>query len=185
MEHDDSAEDAALARRITADGDASAEALLCRRLFPRIRAYAMRHLRDRAAASDLAQHVVMVVLEALRAGRVGDLDRLAAFVMGTCRNTLLDWRKADKRRAVLLERFGPTFASTVEIASAGLDRDKLITCLERLSPRERAIVALTYFVDRDGEEIARELAMSAGSVRVARHRALAQLNDCITRGGAP
>jgi hypothetical protein len=37
--HDDSTEDAALARRITAGRDVEAESLLCRRLFPRIRAY--------------------------------------------------------------------------------------------------------------------------------------------------
>jgi hypothetical protein len=46
MDHprDDSAEDAALARRIAADRDASAESILCRRLIPRIRAYGMRHM---------------------------------------------------------------------------------------------------------------------------------------------
>src|SRR5579872_6812585 len=98
---DDSAEDAALARRIAADRDASAESILCRRLFPRIRAYGMRHMRDEAAASDLAQHVLVVVIEALRAGRLDDPERLGAFVMGTCRNTVLDWRKVDRRRTAL------------------------------------------------------------------------------------
>src|SRR3954470_22702592 len=96
-QQDDSAEDAALARRIVAGRDADAETSLCRRLFPRIRAYGLRHLRDEAAAADLAQHVLVVVLEALREGRVAEPDRLPAFLMGTCRNTVLDWRKTDRR----------------------------------------------------------------------------------------
>jgi RNA polymerase sigma-70 factor, ECF subfamily len=185
MDHplDDSAEDAALARRIAADRDASAETVLCRRLFPRIRAYGMRHMRDEAAASDLAQHVLVIVIEALRAGRLDDPERLGAFVMGTCRNTVLDWRKVDRRRASLLDRFGPAFASITE--SVALDTGKLISCLEHLPPREREILALTYFVDRDVAEIARELAMTTGNVRVARHRAIAHLHDCLTHPVSP
>jgi RNA polymerase sigma-70 factor (ECF subfamily) len=180
---DDSAEDAALARRIGATRDTEAEASLCRRLFPRLRAYGLRHLRDEAAAADLAQHVLVVTIEALRESRVTEPERLAAFLMGTCRNTILDWRKTDRRRASLLERFGPSFAEAATTEPAALDREKLAHCLEHLTARERAIVTLTYFVEREADEIGRELAMSPGNVRVARHRALAHLHDCLTQGG--
>ncbi len=181
---DDSTEDAALARRITADRDATAEALLCQRLFPRIRAYGLRHLRDDAAASDLAQHVLVIVVEALRAGRVDDAERLSAFVMGTCRNTVLDWRKVDRRRAALLERFGPSLASVADAEPSTVDTPKLIACLDKLAPRPRTILVLTYFSERGAEEIARELGMTLGNVRVARHRALGHLHECLTRGEA-
>jgi RNA polymerase sigma-70 factor, ECF subfamily len=177
---DDSADDAALARRI-ASGDADAEAALCRRLYPRVRAYGLRHLRDRAAAADLAQHVLVVVLEALRAGRVEQPERLAAFVMGACRNTASDLRRGEQRRGALLERFGATFVATVE-AEIVVDRERLATCLAHLTARERAIVLLTYFADADGDAIARDLAMTPGNVRVVRHRALAHLHECL--GGA-
>src|SRR5262245_45308905 len=107
---DDSVEDAALARRIAAARDTDAETSLCRRLFPRIRAYGLRHLRDEAAAADLAQHVLVVVIEALRGGRVKEPDRLGAFLMGACRNTVLDWRKSDRRHSSLLDLFGSSLA---------------------------------------------------------------------------
>jgi RNA polymerase sigma-70 factor (ECF subfamily) len=180
---DDSAEDAALARRIVAARDPEAEASLCRRLFPRLRAYGLRHLRDEAAAADLAQHVLIVLLESLRAGRVEDPDHLAAFLMGTCRNTVLDWRKTERRRSALLERFGPSFAIALDSEPPAIDREQLARCLDHLSPRARTIVALTYFVEREPNEIGRELAMSPGNVRVARHRALAHLHDCLTQQG--
>ena len=179
---DDSAEDAALARRIATGVDAEAEADLCRRLVPRVRAYGLRHLREDAAAADLAQDVVVTVLEALRAGRVTDVDRLAAFVMGTCRNTVLERRRNERRRGALLEKFGPTFASTVEVDATAIDREKLGGCIEELEPRARTILALTFFAQRDAADIAAELEMSLGSLRVARHRALGQLHDCVTRG---
>ena len=180
--HDDREEDAVLARRIGAGHDPEAEARLCLRLLPRVRAYGLRHLREGAAALDLAQHVCVVVLEALREGRVEEPDRLAAFVMGACRNTVLEWKGVDRRRGELLEKFGPSFASFAELSAPEVDRERLTHCLEELKPRERTIIALTYFSERSGEEIASELAMSLGSIRVARHRALGHLHDCITRG---
>ena len=64
-------DDGALARRIALAGarpDTSAEAELCRRLGPRIRLYGLRHLRDRHAAADLVQQVLLLSLECLRAG---------------------------------------------------------------------------------------------------------------------
>lgn len=180
--HDDSTEDIALARRITEGRDAAAEALLCRRLFPRIRAYGLRHLRDEAAAADLAQHVLVVVVLALREGRVEDPARLPAFVTGACRNTVLDWRKIDRRRAALLERFGPSFASVADVEPSTVDAAKVARCLDELAPRPRTIMVLTYFSERGADEIAGELGMSIGNVRVARHRALGHLHECITRG---
>jgi hypothetical protein len=48
-------------------------------LVRRIRLYGLRHLRDREAAEDLVQNVLIVTLEALRAGRLREGDRLAFF----------------------------------------------------------------------------------------------------------
>ena len=87
-DHDDPAIDVLLARRVV-DGDRAAEAELCRRMLPRIRAWGMKHTRDEAAANDVAQHAMVSVLEALRAARVVEIDRLGAFVIGTCKNTLM------------------------------------------------------------------------------------------------
>lgn len=177
---DDSAADALLARRVAAGGDAAAEAELCRRLFPRIRAYGLRHLRDAAGAADLAQQVLVVLIESLRAGNVQDPERLPAFVMGTARNTVLDWRRGERTRGALLARYGPSLASVVEAETGTVDTAALARCLEHLLPREKLVVLLTFYADRDGDEIATELATSAGNVRVTRHRALRHLHDCLT-----
>ena len=177
---DDTLEDARLARRVAAPPDPEAEAALCRRLWPRIRAYGLLHMRDTESALDLAQHVLVVVIEALRSGKVRDLERFSSYLSGACRYTVLDWRKGDRRRNALLERFGPSFASVVEPA-ADIPGRRLEDCLGRLGERDRSIVLLTYFAELSADEIAKEQAMSPVNVRVARHRALDRLHDCLGR----
>jgi RNA polymerase sigma-70 factor (ECF subfamily) len=171
-------DDAVLAARIGAGDDREAEARLCRRWFPRVRAYGRVHLRDADVAADLAQEVLVVVIRALRERRVTEVDRLAAYVSGVCRNVVRDWKKGERRRGALLERFGPSWAE-IAAPAPSMERAQITSCLGRLTPRDRAIVLLTYFADRDGDEIARELDMTPGNVRVARHRALKQLLGCI------
>ncbi|HSJ99424.1 MAG TPA: sigma-70 family RNA polymerase sigma factor, partial [Myxococcota bacterium] len=74
--------EAALARRIAAAApaiDAEAEAGLYRMLAPRVRLYGRRHLRDDAAADDLAQQVLLMAIEKLRAGELREPERIASF----------------------------------------------------------------------------------------------------------
>ena len=73
---------------------------------PRLRLYGMRHLRSGAAADDLVQHVLLATLEALRAGKLRDYDKLPHFVLGMARMTVLELRRGAKRREALLETYG-------------------------------------------------------------------------------
>lgn len=173
--------DAELARRIAAapPGEAGeAEGELVRRFAPRIRLYGLRHLRDEPAAQDLVQDVLVTTIEALRAGRVQDPERLASFVLGTCRMTVTGRHRSERRRARLLLAFGDMLAPA-PAAEPGLDGDRLAECLRRLPARDRTVVVLTFYAERGGEEIARELGTSPGNVRVLRHRALARLHECL------
>src|SRR5437868_8483996 len=99
--------DADLVQRIAA-GHREAEAEVCRRMGPRIRLYGLRHLRSASAADDLVQQVLLKMLKALRAGRLRDADKLAPFVLGTCRTTVVDLRRSARRREQLLEEVGGT-----------------------------------------------------------------------------
>jgi RNA polymerase sigma-70 factor (ECF subfamily) len=178
-------EDAELVRLIAgaAPGAAQeAEAELCRRLGPRIRLYGLRHLRSEAAAADLVQHVLLLTLESLRAGRLREPGRLASFVLGTCRLVVLDLRRADQRRQRLVERFGRDLPSAGPVPAPEPASGRLADCLRRLGERARSVVVMTFYAERRAAEIAAELGLSPGNVRVIRHRALAQLRECL--GGA-
>lgn len=170
--------DGELALRVMAGPDPQAEAELCRRFWPRLRAFGLRRLRSEQDAADLAQQVLVIVLEALRAGEVKEPERIASFVLGTCRNTLLDRHKVERRRGELLDRYAAVLPASYEPA-APVDRQRLAGCLEHLSERDRAIVVETYVEEREGGAIAADLSLTAGAVRVARHRALRQLLECL------
>jgi RNA polymerase sigma-70 factor, ECF subfamily len=176
------ASDAALAGRVK-DGDRAAEAELFRRLAPRVRLYGLRHLREPAAADDLVQDVMLMAFESLRAGKVREEERLASFVLGTCRRVVADVRRGAARRQRLLERFGPELVPAAASNEApNLDLGHLARCLERLTERERAVVVLSFFAERRSDEIAGELGLSPANVRVVRHRALARLRGCMEAG---
>ena len=181
-------DDAALVRRIAAapdGGDAAAEAELYRRFAPRVRLYGLKHLRDRQAAADLVQQVLMLTLERLRAGKLRDAERLVSFVFGTCRMTVLDLRRTGARRERLLERYADDVPMADPAVSPRLDQARLVGCLERLSERERSVLVMTFYDDQPARDVAAALGLSEGNVRVIRHRGLERLRDCVTGRGAP
>lgn len=155
------------------------ETELVRRFAPRVRLYGLRHLRSRAAADDLVQAVLVIVLEAVRAGTVRDPDKLPSFVLGTCRHVAGGWRRGEARRQGLLDRFGDALVDAARARAPALDRERLAGCLAGLAPREQLVINLTFYEDRDADEIATALATTAGNVRVVRHRALAHLAACM------
>jgi RNA polymerase sigma-70 factor (ECF subfamily) len=178
-------DDSALARRIAEAGaapDSAAETELYRRFGRRVRLYGLRHLRDRQAAADLVQHVLLVTLESLRAGKLREPERIASFVLGTCRMTVLEIRRGTRRREALLETWGGAAEAFAAAEPLALDPDRLAGCLEALSERERSVVVLSFFADKPADEVGAELSISGGNVRVIRHRALARLRDCMGAG---
>jgi RNA polymerase sigma-70 factor (ECF subfamily) len=178
-------DDGALARRIAEAGaspDSAAEAELCRRFGRRVRLYGLRHLRDAQAAADLVQQVLLVTLEGLRAGKLREPERIASFVLGTCRMTVLEIRRGTRRREALLDAWGGAAEAFEAPQPLALDPDRLAACLESLSERERSVVVLSFFAEKPADEVGVELSLSGGNVRVIRHRALARLRECMGAG---
>lgn len=175
-------DDAALARRVGQAApatDPEAEAELCRRLAPRVRLYGLRHLGNEAAAADLMQQVILLMIERLRAGALREPERLASFVFGICRMVVLDLRRGHARRERLLETYGEALLPP-EPPPPNLDHKRLAHCLEALPERERTVLLLTFYDDMPAEALARELDLSPANVRVIRHRGLERLRGCVT-----
>jgi RNA polymerase sigma-70 factor (ECF subfamily) len=169
--------DADLAHRIAA-GHREAEAELFRRLAPRIRLYGLRHLRSAAAADDLVQQVLLTTIEALRAGRLRESDKLAQFVLGTCRLTASAWRRTSDRQRRLLEEFGEILVPEVP-PTVSYDEDQLARCLQALGERERSVMLMTFYAERTTADVGAWLGVSDVNVRVIRHRAMGRLRACM------
>ena len=170
--------DSDLVRQIGA-GDRESEAELYRRMAPRIRLYGLRHLRNEFGADDLVQQVLLTTLEALRAGRLRDPEKLASFVLGTCRVTLLDQFRSAQRKERILGQFGMDLVGSAQNTSPSLDHDRLERCVQNLRERERTLIMMTFYDEETGAGVAGFLGISEANVRVIRHRAIHQLRQCM------
>jgi RNA polymerase sigma-70 factor (ECF subfamily) len=179
-------QDADLVTLIGGGGDAGREAerALCLRYGRRIFLYGVRHLRDEDQARELIQQVLVVALESIRAGKVEQPDRLASFILGTCRFLVWDRRRGDQRRQEVAAQASADLPLTVNPEWQSVDVPRLMQCLGTLPTRELTVVRMTYNEDLSAEEIAATLALEPGNVRVIRHRALKRLQTCLGEEGA-
>jgi RNA polymerase sigma-70 factor (ECF subfamily) len=173
-------QDAELARAIMAAPPGEArreEAALCVRMGRRVLAYGRRHLSDDAAAADLAQRVLLLTIEKLRAGQVREPERIGSFVLGAARTLSLEMLRHGAREAAPLPKEnGP---DVVVAEPEALGQDRLKRCLESLPVRDRTVVVLTYFGDQEAGSIGASLGLAPGNVRVIRHRAIDRLRQCM------
>jgi RNA polymerase sigma-70 factor (ECF subfamily) len=146
----------------------------------RLRLFAARRLAgDLAAAEDVVQEALRTILEALRAGRVREPAAIAAFAFETARNLCMHRGRSRSREERALGRLAivlpdpPPDALTAVISEER--RSEVRAALQQLEDGDRRLLLMTYVDALSGEEIARELALSAGAVRVRRHRALTRL----------
>lgn len=168
--------------------DADADSLaseLSDRFRERLRYFAARRLRDRDAAEDVAQEVLRRTLEALRAGRVENQEALPAFLFQTARNVCMQWGRSEGRKGRAFDRLESqsTEADPADDPLAGLisaeRREKVRAAFEQLGSGEREVLSLSYVEGLDAAEIATRLHLTAGAVRVRRHRALHRLAEIL------
>ena len=174
--------DADIARGVAAGGPdaAASEAELCRRFLNRARLYGLRHLRfDVTAAEDLAQQVMIIVPEALRAGRVEDLERIDRFMLGTCRNVAHSMRRREKRVAETQRRLSSESVGAVVPPWELVVTRRVEECLAQLPTREAGLLFLLYQEGATASEAAETLSTSPGNVRVLHH--IARLRGCVER----
>ena len=184
-EDDDAAELACRIARAAPRIDAAAEAELYRRLAPRVRLYGRRHLRDDEEAHDLMQQVMAATIEKLRAGELREPERVVSFVFGMCRMVTLEMRRGELRRSELLEKYGADLEIADIAVAPRLDEAKVAACLQRLAERERSVLILSFYDDEPAEKVGEMLGLTAGNVRVIRHRAIERLRECVTGKGKP
>lgn len=171
--------DAELVLQIATGNDRAAETELFVRMAERIRLYGLRHLRDPHAADDLTQQVLVTTLESLRAGRLKEPEKLAPFVLGICRMTVLDARRSAQRKQRLLEKHWPELVRPAQTSMPEVDHDLLRRCIQNLGERERSVVVMSFYDEQTGAEVASFLGVSESNVRVIRHRAIHRLRHCM------
>jgi DNA-directed RNA polymerase specialized sigma24 family protein len=63
-----------------------------------------------------------------------------------------------------------------------LDHARVAACLERLPERERAVLVLSFWDEQPADSVGHSLGLTAGHVRVLRHRGIGKLRRCVNGG---
>lgn len=162
----------------------------CERYRARLHFLCLRKLRSPARAEDVVQSAFLVLLEAIRDGRLRDPSRVPAFLVGVANNLILkQYRDEGRRRPVGLESV-PNSPSTeagaaeqsVQLAE---DLQLLRKLLRRLSARDRDLLRLHLVEERPTDEICARLAIRPGALRVRLHRIRRKLRRAFSRARGP
>ena len=94
----------------------------------------------------------------------------------------MDLRRGERRRENLLQRYADDLPMADLQSAPHPDHERVVHCLERLPERERTVLVMTFYDDQPSEIVAQELGLSAGNVRVLRHRGIDKLGRCVNAG---
>ncbi len=150
---------------------------------------ALRALGDPEAAEEAVQETLVRALEALRDGRVGDPEKLGAFVRGIARHVIADIHRARQRAAPLHAMPGAGPHSTGDDPLTALitaeERERVRLALTQLSARDREILRLSFFEGLGPVDIAERSGEPALRVRKRKSRALSRLRRALLRKEPP
>lgn len=152
----------------------------------RLHAYATLMLRDPAEAQDVAQEAMMRLWQ--HRGQVRD-DGARAWLTRTVHNLCID--RIRKRRVrsevgdgetVMLGQ-PDTTPGPDRLAESGETSDRILSSLDTLAPRDRAVVLLREVQGMPYDEIAEVLGVPLGTLKARLHRARERLRTRLVREG--
>lgn len=159
---------------------------LAARFRERLRFFAARRVDSADLAEDVAQETLRRVTDALRAGRVREPDALPGFVFQTAQHVCQQHHRSAEREARSLVRLADADADSASERPDQLsgiiaeERCRLVhRALVRLRDEDRDLLRQLYFVDLSPEALAARLGVTAGALRVRKHRALQRLGERI------
>ena len=149
---------------------------------PRVLYFALRRLRDRGLAEEVAQETVAAAVMALRENRLREPEKLPAFVFATARHLV---QKAQREQARELAH--TTDSNSIHEATWQRDPDAALIleeervqvrrALERLSPTDRELLRQIFTEGETLEAIAETLGIEIVAVRQRKSRALERLRQ--------
>lgn len=161
-------------------GEAAAEAELVTAFRPGLVVMLYLRTRDRGLAEELAHDVLLAVLEALRAGKLREAERLGGFVHGTARNLMNNHFRRKSAAPTLepldahIERLPTAPAEDREVHER---RAVVRRAIEELEGQDRSVLSLTLVEGLKPGEIAARLGVSPEAVRMRKSRALRRVTE--------
>ena len=167
-------------------GNTSAEEQLVLQHYQKVRLMLLARTQNGEAARDLAQDVLLAVIEALRRGRVLHPERLDCFIRGTARNLANNYLRTRRARQNEVP-LPPELRSTADrVEAEDLAKQQLLRRgLESLSDSDREILRLAVVEELSPSLIGERFGISADAVRQRKCRAIRTLSEYVKAASHP
>jgi RNA polymerase sigma-70 factor, ECF subfamily len=144
-----------------------------------------RRLRSPELLQDVMQETLLRVLQTLRVkGGLQHPERLGAFVNSVCNNVLLEHLRSERKYRARGEDAPDTVDDRIDLDATliNLQRTQQVKeVLDELSERDRNLLRMIFFEERDKAEVCRELGVDAAYLRVLLHRAKGRFRDTMVK----
>jgi RNA polymerase sigma-70 factor (ECF subfamily) len=170
--------------------DASAFGELYDFYLPRIYAFIVRRVRERAVAEDLTATTFERGLTVLRGGQFRN-ESFGGWLYRVASNAIVDQARRDRRAVPLGTRASDSDPEggrdggsigddrALEAFTAALERDSLARALQSLPEQHRRIIVMRFFDELGSGEMCAALGCSPGTLAVKLHRALRALRGAM------
>jgi RNA polymerase sigma-70 factor, ECF subfamily len=163
-------------------GDQAAFAALVRATYRRAYALAVRLVRDRFEAEDVVQEAYLRMFRSIE--RFRDEAKIETWMHRIVTNVAITRLRSKGRAAELVSDDVPEWVPS-EMPEAGVAvRDQLERALDRLPKGQRTAVVLKDVYGLSCREVADELGIEEGAVKVRLHRARKRLRETIAEEDA-
>lgn len=164
------------------DGDHEAFSTLVEERIGRLYGLAGLIVRDRTTAEDAVQDALLKAWRDLPTLRAA--DRFDAWVRRLVINACYDIGRRRRRRpevALVVEHAGALDDTQEQVAL----RDELERAFRRLTPDERSVIALRYYLDLSSSEAAAALGIGEVALRSRLHRAIRAMAAALAAEARP
>ena len=165
------------------NGQSESETALYQKYSAKVYYLALRDSKSQQDAEDVRGETFLRVLQAIRGNRLRSAESLPAFILGVTRNVLREFYARRRQAGEAVEsRTGELSSPSHE--GAFLDREVSLAVqktIERLKPRERAVLRMCFFEELSTEEIARLVEIAPERVRLVKSRALKRFREIHSR----
>ena len=179
--HSEGLNEAELAARIR-DGDPASEEEFVGLYRRRILMIATVRTREKEAARDLTQEILMGVLQAVRTGKLREAEKLSAFVQGTARNLISNYLRSRARRAECgLDAAHEASRDAVAEVECAEGRRLVQQELKSCSALDQQILLYSLVDGHSLEEVAKRLELSPAATRKRKSRLIRKLTKKLGR----
>jgi RNA polymerase sigma factor (sigma-70 family) len=164
------------------EGQTEAEAELYQKYADRVYYLGLRLTRSPADAEDIRAETFLRVLYAIRDNQLRSASSLSAYILGTARNVLHEFRRSRQG-----EKIDPSMGSEPSIPpqeSIFFDSDvrkPIEKTIARMKPRERELLRMHYYEELPRAEIARRAGIAEERVRLVKSRALKHFREIYSK----